>query len=135
MAKEDNFVRYVLTNIDTSLAATDEAIMNMYAGLVEEAQVRQDILGMLLDELALTRKMMLDLLTSPIATQGNHHLSTQLRADALLPLHTEQVDLLRAWREARKNGDKPWPRIASQPAAFGECHCQCHGYYRVRSIS
>jgi len=107
LAKGDDFVRYVLTNVDTSLAATDEAIMNMYAGLVEEEKVKQDILNMLLDELALTRKMMLDLLTSPIATRRlNHHLSTQLRADALLPLHKEQVSLLRSWREARKNGDK-----------------------------
>ncbi len=107
LAKGDDFVRYVLTNVDTSLAATDEAIMSMYAGLVEEEKVKQDILGLLLDELALTRKMMLDLLTSPIANRRtNHHLSTQLRAEALFPLHKEQVDLLRNWREARKKGDK-----------------------------
>jgi phosphoenolpyruvate carboxylase len=108
-------VRYVLTNVDTSLAATDESIMRMYAGLVEDEQVRQDILGMLLDELALTRRMMLDLLTSPISTRRvNHHLSTQLRAEALLPLHKEQVTLLRSWREAQKNGDKPLTELLLQ---------------------
>ncbi len=107
LAKGDDFVRYVLTNVDTSLAATDEAIMSMYAGLVEEEQVKEDILGMLLKELELTRLMMLDLLTSPIATRRiNHHLSTQLRAEALLPLHKEQVELLRSWRLARKDGDE-----------------------------
>jgi phosphoenolpyruvate carboxylase len=107
LAKGDDFVRYVLTNVDTSLAATDEEIMSMYADLVKEEQVKQDILGMLLDELKLTRTMMFDLLRSPIATRRvNHHLSTQLRAEALLPLHQEQVELLRSWREARKNGDK-----------------------------
>lgn len=106
LAGGDDFVRYVLTNVDTSLAATDESIMSMYAGLVEEEQVKQDILGMLLRELELTRKMMLDLLTSPIATRRvNHHLSTQLRAEALLPMHQEQVRLLRSWREARNSGD------------------------------
>ena len=107
LAGGDDFVRYVLTNVDTSLAATDEAIMRMYAGLVEEEQVKQDILGMLLDELELTRKMMLDLLTSPISVRRvNHHLSTRLRAEALLPLHQEQVELLRSWRQARKKGDE-----------------------------
>ena len=107
LAKGDDFVRYVLTNVDTSLAATDEAIMRMYAGLVEEKQVKKDILGMLLRELELTREMMLDLLGSPMATRRvNHHLSTRLRAEALLPLHQEQVELLRAWRQARKNKDK-----------------------------
>jgi phosphoenolpyruvate carboxylase len=60
----------------------------------------------LLDELALARNMMLDLLASPISVRRiNHHLSTQLRAEALLPLHVEQVDLLRRWREAQKHGD------------------------------
>ncbi|MEA3462559.1 MAG: phosphoenolpyruvate carboxylase, partial [Bacteroidota bacterium] len=107
LATADDFVRYVLTNVDTSLAATDEAIMGMYADLVEEEEVKRDILGLLLDELELTRKMMLDLLASPIATRRvNHHLSTRLRAEALLPLHQEQVRLLRSWRDARKNGDE-----------------------------
>jgi phosphoenolpyruvate carboxylase len=107
LARGDDFVRYVLTNVDTSLAATDETIMSMYAGLVEEEMVKQDILSLLLDELDLTRKMMLDLLSSPIANRRvNHHLSTRLRAEALLPLHKEQVDLLRSWRLARRDGDE-----------------------------
>jgi len=106
LALTDDFVRYVLTNVDTSLAATDEEIMSMYAGLVGEKQVRDDILGMLLDELALTREMMLDLLGTPISQRRvNHHLSTRLRAEALLPLHKEQVPLLGLWRQAQKKGE------------------------------
>jgi phosphoenolpyruvate carboxylase len=106
LVKTDDFVRYVLTNVDTSLAATDEEIMIMYAGLVEEKQVREDILGMLLKELALTRDMMQDLLPIPISRRRvNHHLSTRLRAEALQPLHQEQVQLLRQWRQAQKQGE------------------------------
>ncbi len=57
-------------------------------------------------ELALTRRMMLDLLGSPIAKRRlNHHHSTRLRAEALLPLHREQVLLLGSWRRARKEGE------------------------------
>ena len=105
LEKADPFVRYVLTNIDTSLAATDEQIMTMYAGLVEETSVRDDILTLLLDELALTREMMMELLQSPISHRRvNHYYSTQLRASALLPLHREQVQLLKSWRAARKSG-------------------------------
>jgi phosphoenolpyruvate carboxylase len=106
LALTDDFVRYVLTNVDTSLAATDEEIMTMYAGLVEEKQVREDILSMLLEELTLTREMMLDLLDLPISQRRvNHHLSTRLRAEALLPLHQEQVHLLGLWRQAQKKGE------------------------------
>ena len=104
-AKSEDFVRYVLTNVDTSLAATDEDVMRMYAHLVEDEGVREDILGMLLDELSLTRLMMLDLLGSPISKRRlNHYYSTQLRAEALLPLHKEQVLLLGNWRKLKKEG-------------------------------
>jgi phosphoenolpyruvate carboxylase len=106
MVKTDSFVRYVLTNIDTSLAATDEGIMTMYSGLVEDPGVREDILSMLLGELELTRKMMQDLLQNPISQRRvNHYYSTRLRAHALLPLHKEQVELLRKWRRAIQDND------------------------------
>ena len=106
LVKTDNFVRYILTNVDTSLAATDEEIMELYAGMVEDPKIREEILGILLNELELTRKMMLDLLDSPISQRRvNHYLSTQLRAEALLPLHQEQVSLLKTWRRTRKEGD------------------------------
>jgi phosphoenolpyruvate carboxylase len=112
LVKTDNFIRYVLTNVDTSLAATDEEIMGLYAGLVEDPGVKDEILGILLKELELTRTMMLDLLGSPISQRRvNHYLSTRLRADALLPLHQEQVHLLRLWREALKKGDNPQAEV------------------------
>jgi len=105
-ARSDDFVRYVLTNVDTSLAATDEQIMTLYAGLVEDPQVKAEILALLLDELSLTRKMMMDLLQSPISERRvSHHHSTRLRAEALLPLHREQIRLLRSWRMAQNERD------------------------------
>ena len=106
LTKRDDFVRYVLTNVDTSLAATDEHIMTLYAQLVEDPKVKADILTMLLNELKLTREMMLDLLKSPISERRvRHHNSTQLRAEALYPLHREQVKLFRAWRMAQNERD------------------------------
>lgn len=106
LAGKDIFARYLLTNIDTSLAATDEEIIRLYSSLVEEEKVRNEILTMLLDELSLTREMMMDLLEVPISKRRvNHHHSTRLRAEALLPLHRQQVALLREWRKSRKSGD------------------------------
>jgi phosphoenolpyruvate carboxylase len=61
---------------------------------------------MLMKELELSRNMMLDLLDTPISSRRpNHHLSTRLRAEALLPLHQEQVSLLNQWRRALRDGD------------------------------
>ncbi len=107
LSKSDPFTRYVLTNIDTSLAATDEKVIRLYCDLVKEEKVRQDIMSIILDELALTREMMLDLLGSPISERRiNHFYSTSLRAEALIPLHSEQVSLLKEWRKSHASGNQ-----------------------------
>jgi phosphoenolpyruvate carboxylase len=61
---------------------------------------------MVLTELSLTNEMMLDLLETPRKERRiNHYHSTRIRAEALLPLHREQVFLLAEWRKARNRGD------------------------------
>ena len=56
--KTDPFIRYVLTNVDTSLAATDEEVMKEYASLVKDKKLREEFLNMFLSELALIREML-----------------------------------------------------------------------------
>ena len=102
------FVRYVLTNIDTSLASTDEEIMKMYAQLVENPNVREPILNLLLTELGKTRLLMRELLGRPMQERRkNHFHSTALRAEALDILHKNQVENLKQWRDSNgKNQDE-----------------------------
>lgn len=101
----DALLRYILTNIDTGLASTDEEIMKLYATLVSEKETRETILTMMLDELAKTRTMIGKLLPRPIhERRRNHFYSTKLRAEALLGMHKSQVELLKQWREAKKKG-------------------------------
>ncbi len=103
----DPFVRYVMTNLDSSLASTDVRIMEKYASLVEEVEIRDRIMEMIKNELDLTRKMLADLLKRPINERRiNHYYSTILRAEALNNLHDAQVELLQKWREAKKAKSK-----------------------------
>jgi len=96
----DPFVRYVLTNIDTSLAATDENIINLYSGLVDDQQIKNNILSMILSELKLTRLMMSKLILRPLLERrSNHYYSTMMRADAFQNLHLNQIKLLKEWRK------------------------------------
>lgn len=100
------FVRYVLTNIDTSLASTDEEIMKMYANLVDDKKARQIILDLILSELGKTRRLMGELLGRPMEQRRkNHFYSTGLRAEALNILHKNQVKDLKLWRS--QNFDSP----------------------------
>ncbi len=100
MIHTDHFVRYILTNIDTSLASTDVEIMKTYAGLVENPVVRENILGLLITEFEKTNRLMHELLGRPMQERRkNHFYSTGLRAEALDILHKNQVQQLRIWRK------------------------------------
>ena len=104
--QEDPFVRYVLTNVDTSLAATDEKILASYAALVGNQSIRDKFLKLFLDELERTRAILQDLLEQPIETRRRqHYYSNVLRASLLNVLHKRQISLLKEWRETRDAGD------------------------------
>ncbi|MFT6856432.1 MAG: phosphoenolpyruvate carboxylase [Cyclobacteriaceae bacterium] len=111
----DPFIRYVLTNVDTSLAATDESIIKNYASLVTDNTVKEKFLGMFLDELQLTREVMMDLLEIGIEERRkNHYYSNNLRASLMTFMHNNQVNLLRAWRIAKKANSKEANKLQTQ---------------------
>lgn len=104
LIKTDQFIRYIFTNIDTSLATTDEEIIKMYGALVQDSQVKEKILGVILTELKKTRVLMGELITRPMEVRRkNHFYSTALRADALNILHRYQVETLKEWRNCGEN--------------------------------
>lgn len=104
--KTDPFIRYVLTNVDTSLAATDEEIMKLYASLVEEEALREKFLTIFLTELQKTRDIMFDLLGREIEERRpNHFYSNVLRNTSMKYLHEKQVSLLREWRKEKEHTD------------------------------
>jgi phosphoenolpyruvate carboxylase len=104
--KTDPFIRYLLTNVDSSLASSDEEIFKLYAQLASEVPQSEEILAQLLCEFSLTRQMIDSILNKPISERRkNHHYSTLLRAEAMHPLHQHQVHLLAQWRKLNEEGD------------------------------
>ncbi|MBU2515312.1 phosphoenolpyruvate carboxylase [bacterium] len=105
---KDSLIRYVLSNVDTSLAATDEDVMRLYASLVEDETIRREMLDDILEEFARTREMVTLAFEIPFEKRREeHYYSNQLRAEALYPLHTKQVHLLKKWRHAiEKNSEE-----------------------------
>jgi phosphoenolpyruvate carboxylase len=100
--KTDAFLRYVFTNVDTSLAATDSSIMERYAKLVTDEKLRKNFLSKFLEELHLVRSYMQDLLGKSFQERRkNHFYSTQLRASLMDTLHRKQVELLKKWRNEK----------------------------------
>jgi len=102
--KDDPFIRYVLTNVDTSLAATDEEIMTEYASLVRDEKIKKKFLKLFIDEFRKTKKWLHDLLEEGIETRRKqHYFSNLLRTSIMNDLHRKQVELLRQWREEKRN--------------------------------
>lgn len=105
--REDPFLRYVFTNVDSSLAATDEEIMSMYAELVPDTDIRKSFLSKFLEELKSMRDHLYDLLEKDIKERRkNHYYSNQLRTTLMTSLHKKQIELLGKWREERKQNSK-----------------------------
>jgi phosphoenolpyruvate carboxylase len=103
--RHDDFIRYVLTNIDTSLAATDQQIMQEYSKLVDDDKVRKKYSTLFEKELSQTRRVMLELLGKPIEERRpQHYYSNVLRASILNPLHLKQIALIKQWRSLKNNG-------------------------------
>ena len=104
----DPFIRYVLTNIDSSLASSDEHIFRMYAALAKDVPEAEEITEILTCELNKTRKMIDVLLNRPLVSRRqNHYYSTLLRSEAMDSLHKQQVYLLEKWRNFTAEGNQP----------------------------
>ncbi len=100
---QDPFIRYVLTNVDTSLAATDDEVITSYANLVGDPALRDKFLNKFLKELSLTKEHLNHLLEKPLEVRRtNHFFSNQLRASMMKKLHENQVRLLAEWRALKK---------------------------------
>jgi phosphoenolpyruvate carboxylase len=102
-AEQISLIRYVLTNVDTSVAATDEMVFNWYANLVDDKTVKADILGLITEELEKTKKMLALVFPSPIGQRREQHFySNKLRSEPLYDLHKNQIAILKKWRKLRQ---------------------------------
>jgi phosphoenolpyruvate carboxylase len=94
------FLRYVLTNIETSFAGADPLIMEAYAGLVTDRTAHQTVLPRILSELERTKKTVAEVFGRPPQERRPRFArSTGRRAGALEVLHRRQIALLKEWRQ------------------------------------
>lgn len=93
------FLRYLLTNIESSIASSDEPLMRAYADLVQDSEVRDRFMALILQERERTRAALSKLRGRPIGERRPRMLKTlSLRAEALKVLHLQEIELLRRWR-------------------------------------
>ena len=102
------FLRFTLNNVETSQASADLPLMTRYAALVPNESVRVRIFGMIREEFERTERMLARIMgTGELAPRRPRFQKTlNVRADALLVLHAQQIELLTKWRALHAAGDE-----------------------------
>ncbi len=109
MHRDWGFFRTMLANMDMLLAKTDIALAERYAGLVQDAALRDAIFGRIKAEWQATRDALLAITGQGALLEANPLLrrSMQNRYPYLDPLNHLQVELLRRYRSGAPWSDDP----------------------------
>lgn len=101
------FLRYMLYNIESTLASVSLDIIQDYATLVKSRRIRTHFMNIVETELKLTRRRISELLARPFG-QGRPRLAytLKLRDTGLRLLHDEQIRLLKSWRSSRTGSNR-----------------------------
>ena len=100
---EISFLRYVFTNVETSLMSANLDLMNSYGELCEDPALRDRILQTIQDEFQRTRDQVGAFLGADFATRRPRMNKTlSLREQPLRKLHLQQIQLLKDWRAAKR---------------------------------
>ncbi len=96
-----DFLRYVFTNIESSLASANMETMKEYANLCPDEALRERLLGQILAEYDKTRRLVHDLFGREFDSRRPRMEKTlAVREVPLAALHKQQIDLLKNWRAA-----------------------------------
>ena len=100
------FWRYVLTNVESSLASADPLFMELYEGLVDDRALRAKFSKIIREEWSRTHEMLKVIRGKSLSGSRPRMLKTlELRSEALGVLHRQQVAMLREWRGRIRKGD------------------------------
>jgi phosphoenolpyruvate carboxylase len=95
------FLRFVLTNAETNISSAERSLMEKYATLCPPEERVTAVFRRILEEFDLAQSMLKEVLGGDTVARRPRFTKThQIRADALLALHTQQVTLLKNWRAA-----------------------------------
>jgi len=101
------FLKYVFTNVETSLASANLELMEAYAELVEDEALREKFMSTIVAEFKLTRQRLADIFQSDMEERRPRMLRTlKLREDPLRVLHLQQISLIKQWRSFKANDDQ-----------------------------
>lgn len=99
-------LRYVLANVETTVATVDETVWPLYADLVVDPDLRERFMAILRDEFHETRELLEEIFGGTFQERRRQmSRSLELRSEALRRLHQHQVGLVKRWRTLTQGTD------------------------------
>jgi phosphoenolpyruvate carboxylase len=99
------FLRFVLTNAETNMFSAEKSIMEMYASLCVQTEAVNKVFATITNEFDRTHRWLPEILGGTSSRRRPRFTKThEIRAEGLLALHVQQVNLLRDWRRAKREG-------------------------------
>ena len=96
-----DFLRYVFTNIESSLASANPEMMKQYAELCPDANLRKRLIDQILTEYEKTSRLVHKLFGREFDSRRPRMEKTlAVREVPLKVLHEQQISLIKRWREA-----------------------------------
>lgn len=106
------FFRYLLTNVETAHASVDLDLIQEYAGLCPDAELRKHVMDVILGEYKRTEEQLIRLFGNTQAERRPRLDKTlRPRATALLPLHQRQIELIKKWRSLEDTAPEKGPLV------------------------
>lgn len=101
------FLTYVFTNVETNLASANPELMQDYANLVTDEDLRDKFMGIILNEYNLTRDLLAEVFNGSFeARRPRMNKTLDIREAPLKVLHKQQVNLIREWRKLTAKGEE-----------------------------
>lgn len=98
-----SFLYYVLSNVETNIASADLPIMQNYAALVTDPEIRERIFAIISQEFLRTQEQLRKVFGGSLEERRPRMGKTlQIRARALALLHEQQIAIIKDWRSAKK---------------------------------
>ena len=96
-------LRYIVTNVSTSMLSADLGVAEQYAALVDDDAIRERIFSRIAHEFARTRAM-LEIIFEGRVEENRPRLfhTIAARQPWLRILHAQQIELLRRYRQLRR---------------------------------
>ena len=106
------FLKYSLIQIETNLLNTDPDIMQEFADLIEDEQVRNELMTLILADYNKCQEQIELLMGAPIEARRISRLeNNKLRGKALEMLHHIQIESLKEWRQLNESETEPRERL------------------------